>query len=201
MLSSCNWAKIVNRNLAYNIFMKRLIIFGLAAYSISIGSFILILLIGFPIRYQGEILAASREFEIDSSLIASVIRAESGFQSDAISSKGAEGLMQVLPTTAAYINNKMSLGISEINLSDPQTNIRIGTAYLRYLMDRFGDIQTVLIAYNAGEGRVRGWLEESSETKDGRAVLRTSPYRATNAYVQRVLSGISMYRFRLKRIA
>ncbi|MCL2586889.1 MAG: lytic transglycosylase domain-containing protein [Firmicutes bacterium] len=146
-----------------------------------------IILAAYPLKHQDAIKSASTEFDIEPDLIASIIRAESGFRHNVISSKGAVGLMQLMPSTARWIAQS-----NDIDLTDPETNIRLGTKYLRYLFDRFGDLRTVLIAYNAGEGKVAGWLKEK-----GLTTLETSPYPATNAYVERVLGSRWIYRLRL----
>ena len=178
--------------------VRNIILAGLVIYALVAVIFVVIFTAGYPLRYRDEITAASEQFGVDRVLIASVIRAESGFNRYALSSKGAVGLMQILPTTASYINTRMNLGKTNINLADPETNIILGTAYLRYLLDRFEDLRTAIIAYNAGEGRVSGWLVEFGVETHGKKVLNTSPYPATNAYVQRVLNGMNMYRFRFR---
>ncbi len=90
---------------------------------------------------------ASRHYDIDTSLLRSVIRAESGFDPSATSSKGAMGLMQIMPETAE------ELGLQ--NPYDPEENIMAGTRYLRRLLDRYsGDVEKALAAYNWGMGNV-----------------------------------------------
>ena len=152
-----------------------------------VGMGFAIIIAAYPLRYSDEIKSASAEFNIEPDLIASIIRAESGFRRDAVSPKGAIGLMQLLPSTAQWISGE------EVDLKDPAVNIRVGAMYLRYLFDKFGDLRTVLIAYNAGEGKVSGWLKEK-----GLTTLENSPYPATNAYVERVLGARWIYRFRLR---
>jgi len=146
-----------------------------------------IIFAAYPLRYGDDIRAASVEFGIEADLIASIIRAESGFDRRARSNKGAVGLMQLLPSTAEWISKE-----SDLDLMDPETNIRVGTMYFRYLMDRFGDVRTALMAYNAGPNKVAGWLKQK-----GLTTLETSPYPATNAYVDRVMGARWIYRIRL----
>jgi len=151
------------------------------------GTGIAVVFAAYPIKYRGEILSAAKEFDIEPDLIAAIIRAESGFKSDAISPRGAVGLMQLLPSTARWISKA-----ENPDLTDPQTNIRLGTMYLRYLLDRFDDLKTALIAYNAGPGKTAAWLKEK-----GVAALDNSPYPETNAYVKRVLGSRWIYRIRI----
>ena len=119
-------------------------------------------------RYDKEIQAISQQCQIDPNLVRSIIKVESDFNPLAISVKGAQGLMQLMPGTAQEL--KVS------NPFDPCENIRGGVKYLRYLMDLFrGDLVLALAAYNAGEN----------------AVLRyrsVPPYPETRSYVQKVLS-------------
>ena len=151
----------------------------------------------YPLRFKNDIRAAGTRFNIEPDLIASVIWAESSFRPNAISSKGAVGLMQVLPSTAVYISKKV--GLPEGDLENPTHNILVGVAYLRYLLDRFGCVRTALIAYNAGEGNVARWLNDQnfSAEVNGKRVLVTTPYRETNAYVEKVLGTRRFYRWRI----
>jgi len=145
----------------------------------------------YPIKYKTEIREAAALYSVDKVLVAGIINAESGFKKDAVSAKGAVGLMQIMPPTADYIAAQTGWG-EGFDLRDPRTNIMFGTYYLRYLLDKFGDTKTALIAYNAGEGNVTRWLADARV-----AVLTTSPYKETNAYVDKVLNSRSFYRFRV----
>lgn len=112
------------------------------------------------------ILEAAARHGVDPALIAAVIQVESGFRPDAVSPRGAQGVMQVMPDTAAL------LGFSDG--AEPQTNLEIGTRYLGGLLDQFGgDVELALAAYNAGPGAVRRWGT-------------VPPFRETRAFVRRV---------------
>jgi hypothetical protein len=121
----------------------------------------------FGAPYFDEILEAAKAHRVDPALIAAVIRAESSFVPSAISRKGAQGLMQLLPAMARHLGVECAF--------DPRENIRGGTAHLAGLADRFGeaDVELILAAYHAGEGAV----EEFGGVP---------PYRETRAYVKRV---------------
>ena len=118
--------------------------------------------------FQQEIAAASTRQGIDARLVEAVIATESAFDPRALSAKGAQGLMQLMPDTADRF------GVA--NPWDPEQNIAGGTAYLRWLIDEFNDdLPRVLAAYNAGEGAVNRYGG-------------VPPYPETRGYVARVLS-------------
>ncbi len=124
-------------------------------------------------RYQDEIARASERTGLAPELITAVIAAESNFNPNAVSSKGAQGLMQLMPATAA------SLGVRDV--WDPRQNIRGGSDHLARLYAKYDDLSLALAAYNAGEGRV---------TQYG----GVPPFRETRTYVRRVLSYYERYR-------
>jgi soluble lytic murein transglycosylase-like protein len=120
-----------------------------------------------PTDVNEMVMAASRTYHLDPDLVNSVIRAESGFNVRAVSPKGAQGLMQLMPQTASQ------LGVQ--NAFDPQANIDGGTRYLRELFERYNfDPIKALAAYNAGPRRV--------EQYGG-----VPPYYETKAYVARIV--------------
>ena len=92
----------------------------------------------YPIKYKSEIIKYSEEFNIDSALVASVINAESKFDKNAISKKGAIGLMQILPSTANFIASKLKVyDFRKEDLLLPEINIRFGCYYINYLSNKF----------------------------------------------------------------
>ena len=133
---------------------------------VGIYLFLCLSYILYPIKYKDTILLYSSKYNIKSNLIASLINAESSFNSDAVSKKGAIGLMQIMPSTAQWLAGKLEIEYSEDLLFDPDYNIKIGTFYLAYLSTKFSDTKTMLCAYNAGEGVVLKWLEDEEYSKD-----------------------------------
>lgn len=126
-------------------------------------------------RYDEEINKTAREFDVDPALVRAVIHAESAFNPEAVSSKGAQGLMQLMPGTAREV------GVS--NALDASQNIRGGVNYLARMIELHkGDVKLATAAYNAGPGAVR--------RHSG-----IPPYAETRAYVERV--GILHERYRL----
>lgn len=147
----------------------------------------------YPLKYRTEILSASTEFSIAPDLISSVINAESRFRPAATSHAGAIGLMQVLPSTAAEVAATLSIpDFTADDLYDPSTNIQIGAYYLHTLIGDFGDTATAICAYNAGPNKVRTWLADPRYSHDS-AVLYTTPYPETNAYLSKILHYQKIY--------
>jgi soluble lytic murein transglycosylase-like protein len=122
---------------------------------------------------QSSLATVARTENVDPKLMDAVIIVESGYNADAVSPKGAMGLMQLMPATAERF------GVAEP--FDPTANMRGGARYLRWLIGRFdGELSLVLAAYNAGEGAVAAHGH------------RIPPYRETQQYVQRVLQRYRM---------
>ena len=118
--------------------------------------------------FAAELTAAGERHDLNPRLLAAVVGAESGFRPRVISPKGARGLMQLMPATAARF------GVAPAELFDPARNLEAGARYLRWLLDRYGNrLHLALAAYNAGEGAV--------DRYDG-----IPPYRETRRYVRRV---------------
>lgn len=111
----------------------------------------------------------SQRYGIDGRLLLSVMLSESTFRTDAVSAKGAIGLMQLLPSTAQEVAARLQLEWGgEVRLLDPHTNIALGSYYLRHLLDSFdGDLTLALTAYNMGPGTVQSMLKEELLQGDG----------------------------------
>ncbi|MRR07429.1 MAG: DUF4124 domain-containing protein [Deltaproteobacteria bacterium] len=126
-----------------------------------------------PDEFEPIIRSLASEYGVDKSLVKAVIHAESGYNPNAVSSKGAQGLMQLMPKTAQ--------GLKVNNSLDPKDNIRGGVRYLRFLLDTFkGDVTLALAAYNAGLSRVSQYGG-------------VPPYAETRNYISKVLSYQKSY--------
>jgi peptidoglycan lytic transglycosylase len=140
-----------------------------------------------PLRHESAIRRQATEKHLDPALIAAVIYAESKFN-DSISSAGALGLMQLLPSTAHFIAQRTGgTRFTTEDLSTPDINIAYGSWYLRYLLDEYGGSEVLaLAAYNGGETNVNRWL--ASAHARGRAfTVGDIPFSETRAYVAKVL--------------
>jgi soluble lytic murein transglycosylase len=152
-----------------------------------------------PLKHEDIIRQQSAKKGLDPALVAAVIYQESKF-SDQTSIAGARGLMQITPDTARFIA-KQSGGIRfvQADLATPQINIAYGTWYLRWLLDRYHDRQSLaLAAYNAGFGHVDDWVRRAggADAFDPNADI---PFPETRNYVQQVLERRKDYARRYSR--
>jgi soluble lytic murein transglycosylase len=133
--------------------------------------------IRYPLRYEQIVRGHAKNYRLDPALLAAVIYQESKFRSDAKSSSGAIGLMQLSPETAEGIAIRTGgTRFRTSDLYDPEINVRYGSWYLRHLLDKYGDEKTALAAYNAGQRNVDRWRAEGEGIQ----------FSETRAYVDRV---------------
>lgn len=167
-----------------------ILIIGIAALCNNVSWFMKYL---YPLNYEGSIVKYAREYNVDPYLVASVIKVESNFSPEVVSSKGAVGLMQLMPTTAQWVAEKIAMeGVTPEHLKNPDLNIRIGTWYLSSLMKEFhGDLTLVLAAYNGGRGNVAQWLK--SGELDGTREEQI-PFPETRNFVTKVKKSYKWYR-------
>ena len=138
-----------------------------------------------PLEYTEYAEKYSREYDIPLPLLYAVIKTESGFKPDATSHAGACGLMQLMPMTYEEIAERLGEQPDITRIYEPEQNIRYGTLYLAYLYRDFGDWYTALAAYNAGIGRVSGWLDDRRYSSDGSS-LQEIPVSETKNYVEKI---------------
>ena len=147
----------------------------------------------YPMEYETLIRARAAENGVDPALVAAVILAESSYQPEAVSSVNAQGLMQLLPSTAEWVAGKFDEEYAEGSLFDPEVNVKYGCWYLGYLLRRFdGDVTCAAAAYHAGQGTVDEWLSNPEYSPDG-ATLARIPSEATDTYVGRVVRYYEKY--------
>ncbi len=172
--------------------MKKL--FRLSLFIFMVAALSAYVLDRMEVPYREEIDVFSEAYHVDKALVYAMAKAESGFQTNAVSKKGAVGLMQLMPDTAAWCAEKLGEPQIAEQLTEPAVNIRLGTYYLSYLLKRYGGEETAAIAaYNAGDGRVDGWLENPDYSPDGKKLL-SSPYPETDRYIKKVALYQKLYR-------
>lgn len=136
-----------------------------------------------PRRYSEFVSRYSAEFGVEEYVVYSVIKAESGFDKDAVSQKGACGLMQLMPDTYGWLLTMMHEEKGDI--FDPEENIKYGTYYLSLLYEKYGNWKHALCAYNAGMGNVDKWLMETPFE---------IPFPETQRYVNKLEVAMGKYK-------
>ena len=146
-----------------------------------------------PLAYADIVEKYSEEYGVPKEIIYGVIKAESGFKSDAVSNMGAVGLMQITEPTLDWIAPRLGENPVKGLLYDPDTNIKYGTYYLSYLYNEFGNWDIAFAGYNAGPNKVKNsWLGNPEYIKDNEIVY--IPIEETRTYIQRVNKNKETYK-------
>jgi soluble lytic murein transglycosylase len=133
----------------------------------------------------------ARQLDIDEAWVYGLIRQESRFITVARSGVGASGLMQIMPKTARWVAQKMGLS-NTLATNDIETNIQLGTWYLKYVLDSLsGNPVLATAAYNAGPSRARSW--QTTAPMEAVVYAETIPFRETRDYVQKVMANAAYY--------
>jgi soluble lytic murein transglycosylase len=147
----------------------------------------------YPMPFREAVVRRSLEIQLDPAYVYGLIRQESRFVTDARSHVGASGLMQVMPATARWTARKLGMeGFRPSQLNERDTNIAIGTGYLKLVLDDFGgSMPMAAAAYNAGPSRPRAW--RNGPVLEGAAWAENVPFQETRDYVKKVLSNATFY--------
>lgn len=154
----------------------------------------------FPMAYDKIVSLFSNHYQIPKELIYAIIRQESAFRGDAISSAGAQGLMQLMPATARKLSARERIGyINQTLLFLPHLNIQLGAAYLKELATRFKRNPLFMIAaYNAGPTQVDYWIK-NQHAKKMDVWVETLPWPETRNYIKNVIAFYVVYQYRLHK--
>ena len=152
----------------------------------------------YPMPHKDAVIARSKTIGLDPAYVYGLIRQESRFVTDARSGVGASGLMQVMPATAKWTARKIGMtGFTPDQITDRDTNIAIGTGYLKLVLDSFeGSMPLAAAAYNAGPSRSRPWRapsDGSGPMLEGAIWAENVPFNETRDYVKKVLSNTTNY--------
>lgn len=145
----------------------------------------------YPRKYSVYVEKYSKEYNLDENFVYSIIKAESKFNPNALSHKGAKGLMQIADITRDWAIVELDLE-KDIDIYDPEINIMIGCWYLNRLYKEFGDTDLVIAAYNGGSGNVSKWLADEKYSQDGKK-LHIIPFDETDKYVKKVNRNYEQY--------
>lgn len=157
-----------------------------AAVSRSVVKFL------YPINYHDLVEKYSREYDVSEELLLAVIRTESSFDPNAVSTAGALGLTQITPDTFKWLQTKTGETLEPQALEDPETSIKYGAFFLHLLLDEFGNTRTAVAAYHAGRGRVNDWLKDGEISPNG-LTLENIPIPETAHYVRKVMRAVNIY--------
>jgi soluble lytic murein transglycosylase len=151
--------------------------------------------LAFPLPYRKQLEDFCRPLALDPFIVAALIRQESEFNPKAVSRSNARGLTQVMPSTGRELSRKLRIPRYQTSmLFSPDTNLNIGTFYLKALSDQLdGKWEATLASYNAGKSRVLGWLGSGTYHEPAEFV-ESIPFNETRIYVQSVLRNAEVYR-------
>lgn len=143
--------------------------------------------------YRSLMRQAAKRYQVDETWVHGITRQESRFMHYAKSHAGAQGLMQLMPTTARWAAKRAGVkGYKRSMIRDLDTNVNIGTYYLSYTLDSMGGNKIMATAgYNAGPSRAKKWL--ANQPLEGAIYAETIPFNETRVYVQRVMANTHMY--------
>ena len=150
----------------------------------------------FPMPFKAAVVARAQQIGLDPAFVYGLIRQESRFIMDAKSTVGASGLMQIMPATARWTAKKIGItNFQPQDINQRDTNIAIGTAYLKLVLDSFnGSMPMASAAYNAGPGRPRAWRGQSGDPVMEAAIWAENiPFNETRDYVKKVLANTTNY--------
>lgn len=148
----------------------------------------------FPLKHADLINKYCSQYEVDPYLVLSLIKVESNFDADALSSAGAKGLMQLTDETFAFCNLSVERDVSVEDIFTPQENIRAGVWYLKFLLIKYnGNTKSAIAAYNAGATNVDKWLRNPSFSRDGK-VLSEIPFGETARHTQKTHMYYRIYK-------
>ncbi|MDD3653695.1 MAG: lytic transglycosylase domain-containing protein [Desulfotomaculaceae bacterium] len=186
-------ATVYHRRLNRGKLKRRLIL--LLLFILLVCNFDHIARIIYPFPYREVVQHYAGAYGVDPFLVAAVMKAESSFNKNAVSERGARGLMQIMPETGQWAAGKIGgMAFSPERLFEPETNIKLGSWYIADLSKEFrGDIILVLAAYNGGRGNVQGWLTTGKMTP-GQSSISQIPFTETRLFVKKVLSYYNIYR-------
>ncbi len=150
----------------------------------------------YPTPFEAEIEAAARDNGLDAAFVYGLVRQESRFVNDIVSSSGAVGLMQLMPPTARWVAHKVGIDDRSLKLTEAAGNAHLGAYYLRYVLDKLDGLPVLgAAAYNAGPKRAQAW--RGAAPLEGAVYAETIPFTETRDYVKKVLANAMFYQARL----
>ncbi|MCD7774803.1 MAG: lytic transglycosylase domain-containing protein [Clostridiales bacterium] len=146
----------------------------------------------YPKTYSEYVEKYAAEYDVSETLLYAVIRTESGFDPESVSSAGARGLTQITEDTFEWLLTKTGDDFTFDDLFNPEVSIKYGAYFLSILANEYTVTETAVAAYHAGMGNVSSWLANSEYSEDG-ITLKVIPISDTDHYVNKVMSAIEKY--------
>ena len=146
----------------------------------------------YPRKYIEFVEKYSQSNNLSEEFVFAVIECESGFDKNAVSYLGAEGLMQVMPETFLWLQEKRGESLPEESIFEPETAIDYGCYFYGMLTEQFENEATAVAAYHAGATQVEIWLSDKKYSDDGKT-LKDIPYPSTKQYVEKVMRVKNIY--------
>lgn len=146
----------------------------------------------YPRHYIEIVEIEGQKNNLSEEFVFAVIKCESGFDPEAISYLDAKGLMQIMPDTFDWLQWRLGEELPEESLFEPETAIRYGCYLYGYLKEKFGNEETAVAAYHAGDACVEEWLSDERYSDDGKT-LKDIPYPSTKDYVAKVMRVKNIY--------
>ncbi|MFN2645041.1 MAG: transglycosylase SLT domain-containing protein [Burkholderiales bacterium] len=146
----------------------------------------------YPLPYRDVFYEYAKTYDLDVAWVLGLVRQESRFITDARSAAGAAGLMQVMPRTARFVAQKIGLRNYKKGVTEIETNVTLGTGYMRLVLDQLGHPVLASAAYNAGPSRARRW-RDTSRSIEGAIYTETIPFTETRDYVKKVMANSVFY--------
>ena len=175
--------------------LKKLVVFIVVISTLCTGLFFSIgsiLKSLYPIRYDEFVEVYAKENNLSPFFVYAVIKCESGFDKNAVSSADARGLMQLLPSSFLWLTKKTGENLPESMMLDPEISIKYGCYLYGMLFGEFKTEREAIAAYHAGPGNVRKWLKNEQYSENGKT-LDEIPFGNTKGYVERVLKTKAIY--------
>lgn len=146
----------------------------------------------YPMPYQEVFRSYAATHGVDEAWVLGLVRQESRFNTEARSSAGAAGIMQVMPRTARYVASKMGMrNYRPRTVTEIETNVTLGTGYLKLVMEQLGNPVLASAAYNAGPKRARRWRDD--KPLEGAVYIESIPFPETRDYVKKVMANAVYY--------
>ena len=150
----------------------------------------------YPFHYKDSVEKWTEKYNVEPALVWAIMREESRYKANIISSADAVGLMQVMPATARWLAPKIGIRLKDIDLTNADQNIHFGVYFLSYLQTLVKDKELIAAGYNAGQGRAKRWQHQYKKYP-GKTRYEMLPIEETRHYIRKVMQSYYVYSYLL----